>query len=145
VSVLHLQYGHILSKWYFPDTFLLIADVDLFHFSFAVPSPTDSGVPWTSVDVFAPMKLHTWVHLAGVFDRGVVRFYVDGTNDTDGGFNSSSTTVLQNSDRPIQIGALTDEPVTGLPVTQTFSGFVDDVRIYNVALTACQIRALAAP
>ena len=90
------------------------------------------------------MKLHTWVHLAGVFDRGLVRFYVDGTNDSDGGLNSTSTTVLQNSDRPIQIGALTDEPVSGVPVMQTFSGFIDDVRIYNVALTACQIRALAA-
>jgi hypothetical protein len=147
VSVLNSQFGHIASKWYSPDTFLLLADADLFHFSFAVPNPSDPVTPWQSLNMSVPMKLHSWVHLAGVFDRGVGRFYRDGTNDFDAGFGSSNTTssiVLQNSDRPIQFGALTDEPVSGVPPLETFSGLIDEVRIYNVALSACQIRALAA-
>jgi len=53
VSVLNAQYEPIISKWYTPDTFLLNADNDLFHFSFAVPNPSDPIVMGQSVSVTA--------------------------------------------------------------------------------------------
>jgi Concanavalin A-like lectin/glucanases superfamily len=143
VTVLNAQYRPIISKWYFPDTFLLNADGDAFHFSFAVPDFTDPIVMWQSVSVTAPVKLHAWVHLAAVFDNGVVNLYRDGSNEFDGGTAVSSMTALQNTERPMQIGALTDEPTSGIPVAETFTGLVDEVKLYNQALTGCQVAALA--
>jgi hypothetical protein len=143
VSVLNTQYRPILSKWYSPDTFILHADADSFHFAFAVPNPSDPVVAWQSVNLTVPIKLHAWVHLAAVFDKGLARLYRDGIGDSDGGTATAAANVLQNSDRPLQIGAMTDEPATGIPVAETFTGLIDEVRIYNQALTPCQITALA--
>ncbi|UCC95255.1 MAG: right-handed parallel beta-helix repeat-containing protein [Candidatus Omnitrophota bacterium] len=76
-----------------------------------------------------------WHHIAGTYDKEYVRLYVDGvevgsgtarTSDIE--YNEGRNLIIANSD----LG------------NHYWNGAIDDVRIYNVALTAAQIAALAA-
>jgi hypothetical protein len=79
-----------------------------------------------------------WHHLAFVQDgpANVGYFYIDGELIISGGAESCDTT-----GRPLFIGAAGTD-VDGV-VFESFKGRIDDVRIYNVALIAEEIAALA--
>ncbi|MFD4994026.1 LamG-like jellyroll fold domain-containing protein [Cellulosimicrobium cellulans] len=75
----------------------------------------------------------TWVHLVGTFDGSRVRLYVDGVEAASvPGPASVGTNAL-----PLVVG---DQPAGGYPLR----GAVDDVRLYDRALTAQQVAALSA-
>lgn len=72
----------------------------------------------------------SWSHIAGVYDGTTVKTYVNGapvTTTNVSGTNDTSTS-------PLRIGA---DTVAGT----YFSGLIDDVRVYNIALTQAQIQA----
>ncbi|HZX43039.1 MAG TPA: LamG-like jellyroll fold domain-containing protein, partial [Myxococcaceae bacterium] len=76
------------------------------------------------------LPLNTWVHLASTYDGNVLRLYVNGTQVSQllvVGSISTSTGALR-------IGGNTVWP-------EWFSGLIDEVRIYNRALTQAQIQA----
>ncbi|WP_066936521.1 LamG-like jellyroll fold domain-containing protein [Microtetraspora fusca] len=72
----------------------------------------------------------SWSHIAGVYDGTTVKTYVNGTlaaTTTVSGSNDTSTS-------PLRIGA---DTVAGT----YFKGLIDEVRVYNLALTQAQIQA----
>jgi chitodextrinase len=77
----------------------------------------------------AALPTNTWTHLAGTYDGNTVRLYVNGTQVA----SAAQTGSMATSTNPLQIGG---DSLYG----QFFQGIIDEVRIYNVALTAAQIQ-----
>ncbi len=70
-----------------------------------------------------------WTHLAATYDGTTTRLYVNGTQVS----SQAQTGAMAASTNPLQIGG---DSLYG----QFFQGTIDEVRIYNVALTAAQIQ-----
>ena len=77
-----------------------------------------------------------WHHVAGVYDGTDLVLYVDGVED--GRLGAAGETISTSS--ALQIGRNWD-----LSVSSFFTGQMDDLRIYDRALTAGEIATLAAP
>ena len=78
-----------------------------------------------------------WVHAAAVFDGSEMRLYENGQLV---GSTSKSGSISTNSSVPVWIGGNPDG-ATSMP----WDGLIDEVRIYDQALTAAEIRALPPP
>src|SRR5213076_1255747 len=76
------------------------------------------------------LAVNTWTHLAATFDRATVRLYVNGVQVA----SQAQTTPLTTSTGTLQIGA---DSYAG----ENFAGRIDEVRIYNRALTAAEIQS----
>src|SRR5262249_21743979 len=76
-----------------------------------------------------PLATDVWTHLAETFDGSVLRLYVNGA--LAGSVAQAGT--LSTSIDPLQIGG---DSIFG----QQFAGVIDEVRVYNVALTPTQIQ-----
>ncbi len=74
----------------------------------------------------------TWHHIAAVRDGNTMRLYVDGL--TDGTADITGYGSLDQAGQPFRIGVNT--------ATSNMDGQIDEVRIYNTALTATQIQNL---
>ncbi|MCK4886359.1 MAG: hypothetical protein KAS96_03165 [Planctomycetes bacterium] len=74
-----------------------------------------------------------WHHVAGVYDGVNKYIYVDGQLD---GYRASSGAIITN-DNPLYIGSDAVWP------DNEFNGLIDDTRIYDKALTASDVMALA--
>lgn len=81
-----------------------------------------------------PFAEQRWVNLCATFDGAIRRFYVDGVRIA----SINSPTPPKTND-PVRIGAL-----EGLPkdVDRFFQGAIDEVRIYNRALSEDEVRLL---
>jgi hypothetical protein len=109
----------------------------------------DGGVHWSIFDQngtnrnvdSSPGTLPTgeFVHIAGVYDKasGDLRVFVDGTKDTQQSFSSPFTPKTSND--PGAIGA---ESVGADRRIRLFQGVIDDVRIYNRALSDGEVKDL---
>ncbi|MDH4241268.1 MAG: LamG domain-containing protein, partial [Phycisphaerae bacterium] len=73
-----------------------------------------------------------WHHVAGTYDGSNVRVWVDGVEGTPLGYTGS----ISNADHSFEIGRGGDN-------SYNFSGALDDVRLYNVALTDTDILGLS--
>jgi hypothetical protein len=73
----------------------------------------------------------SWYHLVGVYDGSAVRIYVNGVQESSAAFSGN---LLQTA-QPLCIGRYGNvgEPVNGL---------IDDLRLYNRALSATEIQTL---
>ncbi|MCH8193569.1 MAG: LamG domain-containing protein, partial [Planctomycetes bacterium] len=80
-----------------------------------------------------------WHHVAGTYDGSRSRLYVDG--ELDASVNASGPIGTGGSGYTGAIGALYKN--NDGAARNFFSGLIDDVRIYDVALTADQVSALA--
>ena len=80
------------------------------------------------------IALGVWTHLAVTYDGTTLRLYVNGVLRNSltaaGGINASTA--------PLRIGGNT---VFSVPGTEYFAGLIDEVRIYNRALSAAEITA----
>ena len=88
------------------------------------------------IDVYSnnTQTTNTWYHLVGVADRdGLSKLYVNGVLQTDQK-NISSVGNLDNTN-PFRMGSYTNNPTYA-----NFYGLIDEVRIYNRALSAEEIR-----
>jgi len=79
------------------------------------------------------IPLNQWHHIAIVYNNGNATIYIDGVADatTNDGFGT-----LNTNNNPLEIAA--DQSFAG----RNFDGWIDEVRIYNAALTAPQIAVL---
>ncbi len=68
------------------------------------------------------LPLNTWSHLAATYDGATMRLYVNGVQVA----SAAQTGPIANSSQPLTIGS-------------NWSGLIDEVRIYNRALSAGQI------
>lgn len=78
----------------------------------------------------------TWVHVALVIDGATVRLYRDGVEVG----NETIPTPLPESDTPIFIGAGDNG---GAGIREYVTGRIDDVRLYDHALSRAELMALA--
>jgi len=102
---------------------------------FLEATSTRGGVPaagGTLGEVYgtAPLGVNSWTHLAVTYDGAALRLYVNGAQIG----SVARTGSLQTSTSPLEIGG---DSIYG----QYFRGTIDEVRIYDVALTAAQIQA----
>jgi hypothetical protein len=74
------------------------------------------------------LPLNTWTHVATTFDGSTLRLFVNGTQVSSRAVSGS----MIQSTNPLRIGG---NAVWG----EYFSGLIDEVRIYNRALTASEI------
>jgi hypothetical protein len=113
------------------------------HMTYALYAGTDTGRPTGQAYVGgerdargpAAIATGTWTHLATTYDGSTVRLYVNGAEVRALGAGGA----MAVSTGPLKLGgnALWNE---------WFAGTMDDVRIYNRALTSAQIQAdMAAP
>ena len=72
-----------------------------------------------------------WHHFVGTYDGSTVRIYVDGVEGTQGAFLGS---IIANTNN-LTIGRIFED-------TYNIKALIDDVRIYERALSAIEIQAL---
>src|SRR5438132_6201092 len=76
------------------------------------------------------LATNTWTHLATTYDGATLRLYVNGVQVS----SVAKTGSILTSTNPLQLGG---DSIYG----QYFQGLIDEVRVYNTALTAAQIQA----
>jgi Concanavalin A-like lectin/glucanases superfamily len=77
----------------------------------------------------ASLAANGWTFLTATYDGSAVRLYVNGTQVA----STAKTGNIATSTNPLTLGS---DPVYG----QYFAGLIDNVRVYNTALTAAQIQ-----
>ncbi len=93
---------------------------------------------WRVLTSSATVPPNTWHFLVGTWDGQVVRVYLDGVMDAN--TLAYSSAIVPNS-IDARIGASADGS-TNIQPTSYYRGIIDDVRIYNRALSAAEISAL---
>lgn len=83
------------------------------------------------VDSTASISNNTFVHVAASFDAGNVNIYINGVLDHQG-----TTTTYSGGEIPFQVGGFGDYANT------FFNGMIDELELYNRALTAEEIAAI---
>ncbi|QRN98501.1 right-handed parallel beta-helix repeat-containing protein [Archangium violaceum] len=117
----------IVNKWYAYDSYSLSVSGGQYHFTIVLPGGT-WGQPH---DIAAPATAGQWAHVAGTYDGQTMRLYVNGQRVAQ----ASVSGTLQNSNKSVEIG--------NYPAGNAFQGFIDDVRLFNVALSEAQVVNLA--
>ncbi len=84
------------------------------------------------------LVVNTWYHVITTYDgsgtENGIKIYIDGSVVPVSSSSSGSYTAMENTSEPLYIGRRNSSP--------TFSGQIDDVRIYNYALTPTQVKTL---
>jgi hypothetical protein len=137
---LDLTTGMTLEAWVFPiiplTSWISVIDKDIDRYYLmanAPPNGTPSiGGTWASgnhnTTAPSPVPLNAWTHLACTFDGTTARLFVNGTEVA----SRPETTPITTSDEPVHIG--------GNFYGEWFPGRIDEVRIYNRALTEAEIQ-----
>jgi hypothetical protein len=82
---------------------------------------------------------NVWKHIVVVYSNQIQAFWIDGIPHSPA--SSTAFGNIGNANHPLRIGRRSGAP----PNNNWFLGRIDDVRIYNRALTAGEISQLAAP
>lgn len=125
-----------------------IFDVEQSRLRFVVGD--DSG-KWKVVTGSTLLQLNTWYHVVGVYYNGSLRVYIDG--ELDGFIKISNIDISYNpkgetGPNPsvlyvgIRHSAMNSSPIFTQDLTYPFQGMVDEIRIYNRALTEAEIQTL---
>ena len=86
------------------------------------------GGVFSEASALSPLTLNSWTHVATTYDGATLRFYVNGIQTG----SSAATGAIDTSSGVLRIGG---NSIFG----EYFNGLIDEVRIYNRALTAAQI------
>jgi Concanavalin A-like lectin/glucanases superfamily len=144
---LQLTTGMTLEAWVYPTVapagWRAVIDKNVDRYYLMASSDQGNrpvaGGTWAAGNQNAPgptvLAVNTWTHLAATFDGATVRLYVNGTQVA----SQAQTTPLTTSTGTLQIGG---DAYWG----ENFAGRIDEVRIYNRALSAAEIqRDMIAP
>ena len=139
---LHLTTGMTLEAWVNPSTVsntwrdVIYKGNDNYYLE---ATSTQAQVPaaggtFGGADVAAygtgALAANTWTYLTETYDGSTLDLYVNGTQVS----SLAQTGNIPTSTNPLQIGG---DSIYG----QYFQGMIDEVRVYNVALTAVQIQS----
>ncbi|MDP2668789.1 MAG: LamG domain-containing protein [bacterium] len=84
------------------------------------------------------IQVNRWYHIVGVADSSTISVYIDGVNED----RQPKTITLLDSTNPVTIGSCSDDGGCTSDSQRFFDGLIDDVRIYNRALSADEIKRL---
>ncbi len=117
------------------SAFFLKKDGVTGNFSYTIYASDSTGAANAYVNGSTTPSANTWYHVCGVYTGSVARLYVNGTQEgadvtVSSAWSATGHTIIGASKWN---GARSD----------LVNGYLDDVRIYNVALTAAQIKHLA--
>jgi Concanavalin A-like lectin/glucanases superfamily/Domain of unknown function (DUF1929)/Bacterial Ig domain len=103
--------------------------------AYALYASTDTNKPNVEAapaTLYGPSSLtaNTWAHLAATSDGSTLRLYVNGSQVA----SKASSTLLSATTGPLRIGG---NAIWG----EFFGGLIDDVRLYNRALSAAEVQA----
>lgn len=101
------------------------------RFSFKYNSNCTPGSSWVTSPYNTPIASGSWVFLASSYDGSVVRNYVNGTQVSVTPFSGLIDTCAGSG---LRIG------YQNSPNPNAFKGSIDDIAIYNRALTDCEIK-----
>ena len=125
---------HTISMWIKPNGGIdyqgLITDSNGFNGLFYMGTTRKISYFYPSVDNLNTTALQSgvWNHVVAVVSAGTVTFYINGVSDGTAGSIPGFT--------PINIGSA--QPFD----TEDFTGGIDEVRVYNRALTVAEVRNL---
>ncbi|MDP6716860.1 MAG: hypothetical protein QF368_19835, partial [SAR202 cluster bacterium] len=133
-----------LSGWIFPvdmppDRFVAVPIEKDYYFELlyqtgnnALRAHVHNGTHWIYIDTPYDLQLNRWTHLAQTWDGETLRVYADGVL-----LGAGAT--LGVSYQPVPDDASLD---IGKHIETTFSGLIDEVRIYDRALSDEEIKAM---
>jgi hypothetical protein len=98
------------------------------------PTFTIYDTTWRSAEAPTDIGTDEWHHLVGTFNGSTVEMYVDGDRVATTGAD-----FVRSANQPIRIGA--NPPASG--GNRNFDGKIDEVRVYDRALSADEIDTLA--
>lgn len=106
------------------------------NFTIAGLDPSSNPMSWINVtSPLGAMTTGTWYHVAGSYDGDTLRAFINGVQVGATAFTGS---IVPPSAYPITIGRLSDQ---GQPAARYWSGNIDEVRIWNRALSQSEIFA----
>jgi len=91
-----------------------------------------SGSPYGSLYGEKSVNDGQWHHIVGVYDGSKMYLYVDGTVDT----SQPASGRINTNDEPVYIGENSER------TARFWEGLIDDVRIYNYALSEGEIKTI---
>ena len=141
-SSLDLTTGMTLEAWVRPTAAVntwrtIVMKEQPSYYAYGMYAGTGTGVPsgngmigGTDRDVrgAAGIPLNTWTHLAATYDGSAIRIFVNGVQSAQ----LAATGAIATSTGVLKIGG---NAIWG----EYFAGQIDEVRVYNKALTAAQI------
>jgi hypothetical protein len=133
------EYHIIAAKGWAPGSggsWTLAWDKKTNNLLFFVRKSSDGGYRYAKFD--SSSLTNDWHLITAVFNRGKIRLYVDGLL-VAGPVALGTTSIKTNTD-DIRIGSLDGNPSSA---HHNWDGHVDEVQIYNRALTDTEIEALA--
>ena len=95
-------------------------------------SPSTS---WEDIQASSTISTNQWYHFAGTYDGTTQKFYLNGVL-----VGSRTSTISYTALDSVLIGA--DKGTVNGTLTDFWQGSIDEVRIYNYALTATEITSL---
>jgi hypothetical protein len=135
---LQLTNGMTLEAWVNPSSVtnawqdILYKGNDNYYLEASSPIGGQPGVGETfnTPPVYGPaiLTVNTWTHLAATYDGATLQLYVNGVQVA----SQAQSGPIAASDSPLQIGG---DNIYG----QYFQGVIDEVRVYNRALSASEI------
>ncbi|QQS15465.1 MAG: fibronectin type III domain-containing protein [Candidatus Moraniibacteriota bacterium] len=142
-STLNLTSSLTLSAWVYPTSFSGDRDIITkvndsssdYHLqetnSGQIQVGFSSGGIWYTATTTTTLSLNTWTHVTGIFDdtNNTLTVYLNGVQSTQ---STNITATLQSSTNPVHVGMGWSN--------QSWNGRIDDVRIYNTALTQSEIQ-----
>jgi glucose/arabinose dehydrogenase/chitodextrinase len=142
-SSLGLTAGMTLEAWVLPSAAqggwraLIQKEVDAYFLHASggggALQPTGGGTFGGSVDYFAApvtLTVNTWTHVALTWNGSIMRLYINGAEAA----NHARSGAMQNTGAPLRIGG-------NAPYGEFFLGRIDEVRVYNRALSAAEIQS----
>src|SRR5262245_15231992 len=132
------EYHIIASKGWAPDSggsWTLAWDKKSHDLSFCVRKSSNKGYNCVFFNYGA--LTNDWHHLSALFNHGKISLYIDGLLAA-GPVSLGSTGMMSNTE-DLRIGAVLENPSKFL---QSWDGGIDEVQIYNKAMSDAEIKAL---
>ena len=127
-----------LEAWVYPTSNtarwqdIIFKDIDAYYLESHSPrNAPGAGGTFVTTPVYgkSPIPVNAWTHLATTYDQQMLRLYVNGVEVA----SQPRTLPIAVSTRPLYLGG---DPTFG----QHFKGLIDQVRIYNRALSPAEIQ-----
>ena len=116
-------------------TFFLLIDTSNLS-DLEVHEDNSAGTNYVELGGATTITTNTWHHMAFTFkanDASGLRLYVDGVEDASSPASTANIDLIEGNSVPVMVGAIRDTPSNFL------NGSIDEVRIYNRALTTGEI------